>query len=74
MKVNLNYLNIELKEVELQKKTHDQIFTCERNSHGFSTCTFDDFSISPKFDVAYYVRITRSYIYLFEIMQKYNMH
>lgn len=74
MKVKINYIDIELKEVELKKRTHDEIFTCERNSHGLSIYTFDEFSISPKYDSAYYIRITRSYTYLFDIMIKYKMH
>ena len=72
MKDMISYIDIELKEVKLQKKSHDQIFTCERNSHGLSKFTFDEFSISPKFDSAYYIRITRSYMYLFETMSKYE--
>jgi hypothetical protein len=74
MKIRLNYIDIELKEVELKKKTHENIFTCERNSHGLSLFSFDEFSISPKYDSAYYIRITRSYIYLFEMSVKYNMY
>lgn len=74
MKVKINYIDIELKEVELKKRTHDEIFTCERNSHGLAIYTFDEFSISPKYDSAYYIRITRSYTYLFDIMIKYKMH
>lgn len=74
MKVKINYIDIELKEVEIKKRTHDEIFTCERNSHGLSIYTFDEFSISPKYDSAYYIRITRSYTYLFDIMIKYKMH
>lgn len=74
MKVMISYIDIELKEVELKKRTHDEIFTCERNSHGLSIYTFDEFSISPKYDSAYYIRITRSYTYLFDIMIKYKMH
>ena len=74
MKIRINYIDIELKEVDLKKRTHDEIFTCERNSHGLSIYTFDEFSISPKYDSAYYIRITRSYSYLLEIMIKYKMH
>lgn len=74
MKIKINYIDIELKEVDLKKRTHDEIFTCERNSHGLSIYTFDEFSISPKFDSAYYTRITRSYSYLIDIMIKYKMH
>lgn len=74
MKVKINYLDIELKEVELHKKSHEDIFTCERNSHGLSIYTFDDFSISPKYDSAYYIRITRSYTFLFDAFLKYKIH
>lgn len=74
MRIRINYIDIELKEVDLKKRTHDEIFTCERNSHGLSIYTFDEFSISPKYDSAYYIRITRSYSYLLEIMIKYKMH
>ena len=74
MRIRINYIDIELKEVDLKKRTHDEIFTCERNSHGLSIYTFDEFSISPKYDSAYYIRITRSYSYLLDIMLKYKMH
>lgn len=73
MRIRINYIDIELKEVDLKKRTHDEIFTCERNSHGLSIYTFDEFSISPKYDSAYYIRITRSYSYLLDIMLKYKM-
>lgn len=74
MKIQLNYIDIELKEVELKRKTHEDIFRSERNSHGLSIFTFEEYSISPKYDSAYYIRITRSYSYLFEIYIKYKMH
>ncbi len=73
MKIRLNYIDIELKEVELNKKTHGEILSCERNSHGLSLFSFEEFSISPKYDSAYYIRITRSFMYLFEVAQKYNL-
>lgn len=74
MKIRLNYIDIELKEVELKRKTHADILTSERNSHGLSLFSFDDFSIAPKYDPAYYIRITRSYNFLFTVYVKYKLH
>ncbi len=73
MKIHLQYIDIEVKEVELNKKTHEEILSCERNSHGLSLFSFEEFSISPKYDSAYYIRITRSFIYLFDVAKKYRI-
>jgi hypothetical protein len=62
----MKHIDLEIEEAANDPFRMRDILSTERNAHGLSKFTLKKYAISPKRDCIHYIRITRSFMYLFE--------